>query len=188
MCHTDGQDHTEWLTNAVSSIKQFKVEPTSLSMMDQVNEYYLVYVPLDVRQSMCLTELNQCNNGGTCVADPARPVGFHCNCLAGYFSYTCDYSTYLRNNVSSIIINHHFCFYFRFSQAMHELDGTVLTLISLSTTCGLVPCPVPSQQDPHALSPSVSARLFPFNFKHYHHVYINRKLLRRSPTLTWDMA
>ena len=82
----------EWREQAMSSIKQFKVQSdTNKTMMEQLVDYYTKNIPREVRENMCKV-LNQCENRADCIVDLKTELGYRCQCPDGYFTYNCNYS------------------------------------------------------------------------------------------------
>lgn len=86
----------EWLSRISAAMDQFQ-SPNSQSKL--VNWQALMefgrQLPSDIRERMCMTE--PCKNMGSCVQNLNNPLGYACQCAAGYTGAQCEYglSTYL---------------------------------------------------------------------------------------------
>ena len=84
----------DWLGQIASDFKTFQLPAGTLeAKWNSLNDFGKKQLSLETLRHMCVIE--PCMNGGECVKDATKPLGFSCRCLAQYIGPMCDHSSYV---------------------------------------------------------------------------------------------
>jgi hypothetical protein len=72
----------------VEAFKNFHPAINSAASELEQLEIFAAKVPPDILSNMCAVE--RCLHGGSCISDASKPLGYTCQCRAGFYGYMCQ--------------------------------------------------------------------------------------------------